>query len=118
MNSYDYRDGSTPLIADVIRETARAYGMTEDDLTGPRRSRRYAWPRHIAMMVARHHTCRSWDRIGKVFNRDHSSIIHGVRRATQRCATHPRTNAKAQRILLTLEVRAVYKQMQREQVSA
>ena len=49
-----------------------------------RRSNEIAWPRQIAMFLCKNMTDASLDTIGKALGgRDHSTIIHGVKRITQ-----------------------------------
>ena len=46
-----------------------------------RRSRSLARPRQIAMYLAKHHTTNSLPEIGRKFsNRDHTTVIHAVKK--------------------------------------
>lgn len=56
---------------------ADQYGITVDELIGPRRDLRYVRPRHAAIHLACRLTPHSLNTIGRLFgNRDHSTIYH------------------------------------------
>lgn len=56
---------------------ADAYGVTPDDIYGPRRYATLAAARHMAMFVTRHITGASYPEISKHFGRrDHGSAVH------------------------------------------
>jgi chromosomal replication initiation ATPase DnaA len=79
------REDATPLavprqIKPVIRTVAKYYGVSLTDLLSCRRSRSVARPRHVAMYLAKKLTRHSLPAIGRVLDRDHSTIMHGCRR--------------------------------------
>ena len=70
------------LDMDVIQaRVAEHYGLTLTELLGPKRARAVARPRQVAMYLAKTLTERSLPEIGRSFGgRDHTTVIHGVRR--------------------------------------
>ena len=63
----------------ILEAVAETYGLTVDDIVGPRRARPLVTARHVAMYLVRHLTDYSYPSIGKVFgNRDHSTCISAV----------------------------------------
>ena len=55
--------------------------MNIQELLSPRRSRSLARPRQIAMYLAKQHTTNSLPDIGRKFsNRDHTTVIHAVKK--------------------------------------
>ncbi len=57
------------------------FGMSQADLRGDKRPQSIAYPRHIAMYLCRELTDQSLPKIGAKFGgRDHSTVMHGVRR--------------------------------------
>ena len=59
--------------------TARTYGVSEADLTGPSRKQPLARSRQIAMYLCRELTDLSLPKIGARFGgRDHTTVIHAV----------------------------------------
>lgn len=62
--------------------------MRLSDLIGPKRVRTIARPRQIAMYLAKQLTPRSLPEIGRRFGgRDHTTIMHGVRRIEELMTT-------------------------------
>jgi chromosomal replication initiator protein len=60
---------------------AEHYNLRMADLLSPRRARPVARPRQIAMYLAKILTAHSLPEIGRKFGgRDHTTIIHGVRK--------------------------------------
>ena len=63
----------------ILVAVANHYGLTVEDITGPRRARPLVTARHVAMYLIRHLTDYSYPSIGKVFGgRDHSTVISAV----------------------------------------
>jgi len=67
------------LTIDQVLDIVAAYfGLRVDDLKGPRRTKKIAFARHIAMYLARDLTDMSLPRIGQSLGgRDHSTILYG-----------------------------------------
>lgn len=63
---------------DILKTTARVYGMEESTLAGRGRAKAVTRPRNLAMFLCRRHTDASYAGIGKVFNRDHATVMYGV----------------------------------------
>ncbi len=70
-------DGELPVEA-ILDETASYFHLTREDLVGKSRSRPLTTARHVAMYLARECTGLSLLKIGEVFNRDHSTVLHGI----------------------------------------
>ncbi len=69
---------------------ARTYGLEVSVLTGKGRSRAVTRPRNLAMALCRRHTDASYAAIGKVFNRDHATVMYGVNKIDRELTTDPR----------------------------
>lgn len=68
-------------IEEIQRKVSDHYNIRLSDLVGPKRLRVYARPRQVAMYLSKQHTSRSLPEIGRRFGgRDHTTIMHGVRR--------------------------------------
>ena len=68
-------------IEEIQRKVAEHYNVRLSDMIGPKRVRTIARPRQIAMYLAKQLTPRSLPEIGRRFGgRDHTTIMHGVRR--------------------------------------
>jgi chromosomal replication initiator protein len=68
-------------IDEIQRAVASHFDLKQVDLLSARRAVAVARPRQIAMWLAKRFTTRSLPEIGRKFgNRDHSTVIHAVRR--------------------------------------
>jgi chromosomal replication initiator protein len=68
-------------VEEIQRRVAEHYNVRLSDLIGPKRLRTIARPRQIAMYLSKELTPRSLPEIGRRFGgRDHTTIMHGVRR--------------------------------------
>lgn len=65
------------------------YGISRIDLLSHRRPVWLTEKRMIAMYLCRHATRSSMVKIGMVFRRDHSTVMHGIERIKERCAFDP-----------------------------
>jgi chromosomal replication initiator protein len=66
---------------DILAGVATAFGLKVSDLTGHSRLRQAAWPRRVAMFLARELTRLTTTEIGAAFGgRDHSTIIHALKK--------------------------------------
>ena len=63
---------------------AAHFNLNIAELLSPRRSRSLARPRQIAMYLAKLHTSNSLPDIGRKFsNRDHTTVIHAVKKINE-----------------------------------
>lgn len=69
----------------ILNAVAGYYGLTEDDLRSPQRSRRIAQPRQVAMYLLREETDASLPQIGaELGGRDHTTVLYGYERVRAR----------------------------------
>ena len=86
LRAYDRRI----TIDEIQRGVAEYYAIKFSDLLSPRRARSVARPRQIAMYLSKDLTDKSLPEIGRKFgNRDHTTIMHGVKRVIQLCKDDP-----------------------------
>jgi chromosomal replication initiator protein len=82
---------------------ARFFNVKVSDIKGPRRTRQVVMPRQIAMFLARRHTGQSLPEIGRRFGgRDHSTVIHAVRKVTKQLDTDPAYRKKVELVARTI----------------
>ncbi len=68
-------------VEEIQRKVSEHYNIRMSDIIGPRRVRIIARPRQVAMYLSKKLTTRSLPDIGRRFGgRDHTTIMHGVRR--------------------------------------
>jgi chromosomal replication initiator protein len=77
---------STPRsLADIQMAACRHFGLSPEEILSPSRAARVAWPRQVAMYLARELTNESLPAIGRHFGgRDHTTVLHALRRTQQR----------------------------------
>jgi chromosomal replication initiator protein len=68
-------------IDEIQRKVAEHFSIKVTEMSSSRRARNVARPRQVAMYLAKKLTTRSFPEIGRKFgNRDHTTVLHGVRR--------------------------------------
>ncbi|MEO1227203.1 MAG: helix-turn-helix domain-containing protein, partial [Pseudomonadota bacterium] len=74
-------------IDEIQRKVAEHFNIRVADMHSARRSRSVARPRQVAMYLCKQLTPRSLPEIGRKFGgRDHSTVIHAVRKIEELCA--------------------------------
>ncbi len=86
------RGGERRVTVDEIQKAAAEhFGLKQADLLSERRTRAVARPRQAAMWICKQLTTRSLPDIGRRFGgRDHTTVIHAVRRIDELRAADPR----------------------------
>jgi len=85
------RGGEKRITVDEIQKVVADYfKLKQADLLSERRTRAVARPRHVAMYLAKQLTTRSYPDIGRRFGgRDHTTVLHAVKRIEELKATEP-----------------------------
>jgi chromosomal replication initiator protein len=74
-------------VEEIQRQTAEAYGITVEVLLSTSRAAAVAWPRQLAMYLARELTDQTLPAIGRAFGgRTHTTVLHAHRRTAARIA--------------------------------
>jgi chromosomal replication initiator protein len=82
------RTRQSTSVGDVQALVCEAFGLTHDELVSASRVARVAWPRQLAMYLARELTEETLPAIGRAFGgRDHATVLYAVRRAGQRISS-------------------------------
>ena len=77
-------------VDDIQKAAAEHFGLKQADLLSERRTRAVARPRQAAMWLAKQLTARSLPDIGRRFGgRDHTTVLHAVRRIDELRAGDP-----------------------------
>lgn len=91
-------------VDEIQKATAEHYGLRQADLLCERRTRAIARPRQLAMFLAKNLTTRSYPDIGRRFGgRDHTTVLHAVRRIEQLKAEDPSVAADVEAITRKLK---------------
>jgi chromosomal replication initiator protein len=71
----------TVQVESIQGEVCRYFGVTRDELTGAKRTRRIVAPRQVAMYLSRELTDASLPAIGRAFGgRDHTTVMYAVQK--------------------------------------
>lgn len=82
---HNTHEGARAGIRRIVAEVCAKYDLSLQEILGLRRSRTVAWPRQEVMWRAKRETTASLPMIGLMLGgRDHTTIIHGIRRHEER----------------------------------
>ena len=73
-------EGVPSPVKAIALAAAERHGVAYSDIVGPCRKPVYARPRQEAMWLAARDTAKSYPQIARVFDRDHTTVIHAIRR--------------------------------------
>jgi chromosomal replication initiator protein len=91
-------------IDDIQRAVSAHFEVKQLDLVSARRAQVIARPRQVAMYLAKRLTTRSLPEIGRKFgNRDHSTVIHAVRRIDELRGVDREIDTAVRTLLRSLE---------------
>jgi chromosomal replication initiator protein len=104
-------DGLYPKQASPVRSieeikaaACEQFDISADELISARRTARLAWPRQVAMYLARELTDESLPAIGREFGgRDHTTVLHAWRRASERISANVSSRTAVDELLARLE---------------
>jgi chromosomal replication initiator protein len=85
---YPDRPQRQASIDHIQAAVASRYGLAVSDLLSSSRAARIAWPRQLAIYLAREFTSTSLQMIGEAFGgRNHATVLHACKRVSARVAT-------------------------------
>ena len=73
--------GAEPInvtVDKIFAAVFKKYGIKREDIVGERRNKDVAWARHVSIYLLRDITDMSFPNIGKIFNRNHSTIMSSI----------------------------------------
>ena len=77
MQTADQCDTVTPAL--ILHNVCKYYGVDEQTLKGPHRSRNISEPRQLAMYLLRQMLGMTPEQIAKVFDRERTTVLHALR---------------------------------------
>lgn len=90
-------------ITKIQRVVADYFGVTQMDMLSHRREVEIALPRQIAQYICKTLTLKSLPEIGRRFDRDHTSVLHAVRKIGKLRTTDVALDLHIRSILFRLE---------------
>lgn len=74
----------------VLRTVGEVFGVSVEELLGPRRHRRLAWPRQAAIWMLQEAVPRvTCLELAELFGRDHTTVLYSVQAAQERAKAEP-----------------------------
>jgi chromosomal replication initiator protein len=91
-------------VAEIQTAACEHFGLSSEELLSSSRTPRIAWPRQVAMYLARELTGESLPSIGRHFGgRDHTTVLHAWRRTTARIATDDASREAVEKLCSQLD---------------
>jgi len=91
-------------VAEIQTATCELFGLSTEELLSSARTQRVAWPRQLAMYLARELTGESLPAIGRHFGgRDHTTVMHACRRTSQRLTTDEESREAVDKVCQALD---------------
>jgi chromosomal replication initiator protein len=91
-------------ISEIQAAACEYFGVSPEELLSSTRIARVAWPRQLAMYLARELTAESLPAIGRHFGgRDHTTVLHAWRRTSARIATDDDARKAVEKVCRTLD---------------
>ena len=95
-------------IAEIQAAVCAYFEVAPDELLSHTRAPRIAWPRQVAMYLARELTSESLPAIGRQFEgRDHTTVLHACRRTAARLRADDKAREAVRELCVSLHVPAV-----------
>jgi chromosomal replication initiator protein len=65
---------------DIVGLVSRGFNLAPEDILGTRRKPDFVLARQVAMYLCRRKLGLSYPELGKAFGRDHSTVIHAIKK--------------------------------------
>src|ERR1700691_1701628 len=86
-------------INEIKAAACEQFGISAEELVSARRTARLAWPRQVAMYLARELTQESLPAIGReVGGRDHTTVLHACKRTSERISANVSSRATVEEL--------------------
>jgi chromosomal replication initiator protein len=92
-------------VEDILRRVSEVFGVKQADLRSKTRTKAVAFPRQVAMYVARQLTSDSYADIGRGFGgKDHTTVLHAVHKIEALLQDDPKFQKTLEHIISTIRV--------------
>lgn len=89
----------------IQQRTAEHFGLSLDDINGPRRFERIAWARHVSMFLSRELLRLSYPHLAIEFRKkSHGAILHGCRSVADLMSVSTQDRAQVAELRRKLEL--------------
>lgn len=93
-----YRAEFVPVITPekIIQVVCDHFGLNADHLKSSCRDKELVHARHVIFYFLRKHTSISLKNAGRIFNRDHTTVLHGLDKLSDIMDTEPAVKAEVE----------------------
>ncbi len=108
---YPKMDPPRRSIAEIKAAACEQFGISAEELVSTGRTARLAWPRQVAMYLARELTQESLPSIGREFGgRDHTTVLHACKRTSERMSANVSSRTAVEELRTRLVSQSVDRQ--------
>ncbi|MGA9315801.1 MAG: chromosomal replication initiator protein DnaA [Solirubrobacteraceae bacterium] len=105
---YPKMDPPQRSITEIKAAACEQFGISAEELVSVRRTARLAWPRQVAMYLARELTQESLPAIGREFGgRDHTTVLYACKRTSERISENPSSRTAVEELRTRLSSQSV-----------
>ncbi len=87
---------NTPTMREIVAHVCRYFRIDADSLAAKSRKRSVLYPRQLAIYLIRKYTDEPLQRIGALFGRDHSSVLHAARTFERKLSSSPKVRRETE----------------------
>ena len=91
----------------ILDAACHFFKVSEADLFSRTRERRVLWPRHITMYIMNMHTGKTLSDVGRLFNRDHTTVINAKKQVEDLRLTDPGFRSLFDRFLYYIQSKSL-----------
>ena len=96
-----YYEGGQPVTIDtVLNDVAHAFNVTKKEMISKSRKRPFTDARQLAMYLINQHLNRTQEATGEIFDRDHATVIHALKKVNNIMDTEKNYRIKVNKIII------------------
>ena len=96
-----YYEGGQPVTIDtVLNDVAHAFNVTKKEMTSKSRKKEFVEARHVAMYLIHKKLNRTQEATGEIFDRDHSTVVHALKKVNNIMETEKDFRRTVNKIIL------------------
>lgn len=92
-------------MSEIVALVEHSFGISKTDLISKSRKGVIAWARQVAMYLGRRFTVMSLEEIGKVFGRDHATVLYAYEKVSETLRAQPSRKYEVEFLVKKLQAR-------------
>lgn len=92
-------------LKEIIALVENSFAVSKTDLVSKSRKGLVVWARQVAMYLGRRFTLLSLEEIGKMFGRDHATVLYAYEKVSETLKTHPTRKYEVEYLIGKLQAR-------------